>query len=104
MNLCVEKFVTNTEMGDCPPSSSGNVSVVMPCLCDSDCPKDVGMLRAHSRGLICLAPVSPIQPMTLICGVNEQFSACHTPCQPSCDDPTLAPCPPPTCVPGCHCQ
>ncbi|PIO64856.1 trypsin Inhibitor like cysteine rich domain protein [Teladorsagia circumcincta] len=42
--------------------------------------------------------------MTLVCGVNEQFSACHTPCQPSCDDPTLAPCPPPTCTPGCHCQ
>ncbi|XGW03689.1 hypothetical protein V3C99_015117 [Haemonchus contortus] len=48
--------------------------------------------------------MSPIQPMTLICAANEQFSACHSPCQPSCDDPTLAPCPPPTCTPGCHCQ
>ncbi|KAK6038658.1 hypothetical protein COOONC_23838 [Cooperia oncophora] len=55
-----------------------------------------------AEGKCCAMP--PIQPMTLICGVNEQFSACHTPCQPSCDDPTLAPCPPPTCTPGCHCQ
>uniref|UniRef100_A0A7I4YUS5 Thyroglobulin type-1 domain-containing protein n=1 Tax=Haemonchus contortus TaxID=6289 RepID=A0A7I4YUS5_HAECO len=89
--------------GDCPSSSVGNATVEMPCLCDSDCPKTWKCCE-HSKRLICLAPVSPIQPMTLICAANEQFSACHSPCQPSCDDPTLAPCPPPTCTPGCHCQ
>ncbi|KAJ1347896.1 hypothetical protein KIN20_003066 [Parelaphostrongylus tenuis] len=36
--------------------------------------------------------------------MNEQFSSCHSPCQPSCDDLKMAPCPPPACIPGCHCQ
>ncbi|WKY10800.1 hypothetical protein Q1695_002845 [Nippostrongylus brasiliensis] len=51
-----------------------------------------------------IGKVTSAQSLQLVCGVNEQFSACHTPCQPSCDDPTLIPCPPPTCTPGCHCQ
>uniref|UniRef100_A0A158P6M7 Thyroglobulin type-1 domain-containing protein n=1 Tax=Angiostrongylus cantonensis TaxID=6313 RepID=A0A158P6M7_ANGCA len=79
--------------GDCPSTSTEN-DTVLPCLCDSDCPP--------SRK--CCALPSAVQSLTLICGMNEQFSSCHTPCQPSCDDPALAPCPPPTCTPGCHCQ
>ncbi|KAK6040113.1 WAP-type 'four-disulfide core [Cooperia oncophora] len=41
--------------GDCPSSTLGNVSVVMPCLCDSDCPKTWKCCE-HTKGLICLAP------------------------------------------------
>ncbi|KJH49643.1 copper/zinc superoxide dismutase [Dictyocaulus viviparus] len=92
--------------GDCPSSSVVNATV-SPCLCDSDCPKPWKCCTtgtSFKTQLICQAPASSTQSLTLICGMNEQFSSCHTPCQPSCDDPTLVPCPPPTCIPGCHCQ
>ncbi|VDP01802.1 unnamed protein product [Heligmosomoides polygyrus] len=89
--------------GDCPTTPDENTTTALQCLCDSDCPKTWKCCE-HRKGLICQAPVPSMQSLTLICGMNEQFSACHTPCQPSCDDPTLIPCPPPTCVPGCHCQ
>ncbi|VDM63269.1 unnamed protein product [Angiostrongylus costaricensis] len=97
--------------GDCPSSSTEN-DTVLPCLCDSDCPPSrkcsltvLTMLAEWFFSLTKLSFVpSAVQSLTLICGMNEQFSSCHTPCQPSCDDPALAPCPPPTCTPGCHCQ
>ncbi|EYB92458.1 hypothetical protein Y032_0194g1456 [Ancylostoma ceylanicum] len=87
--------------GDCPTDPLDNTTT-QPCLCDSDCPSALKCCQ-HRKGLACQAPVSS-PTTTLICGINEQFSACHTPCQPSCDDPTLLACPPPTCQPGCHCQ
>ncbi|KAK6756644.1 hypothetical protein RB195_014830 [Necator americanus] len=88
--------------GECAANPPDNATM-LPCLCDSDCSSALKCCH-HPKGLTCQAPVSPSSSTTLVCGINEQFSACHTPCQPSCDDPTLLPCPPPICTPGCHCQ
>ncbi|CAJ0591313.1 unnamed protein product [Cylicocyclus nassatus] len=97
------KICEDYREGDCPDTPTDNITSFNPCLCDSDCPIALKCCP-HRKGLTCQAPVLTPSATTLICGVNEQFSACYTPCQPSCDDPTLLPCPPPTCTPGCHCQ
>ncbi|CAB03259.1 TIL domain-containing protein [Caenorhabditis elegans] len=41
--------------------------------------------------------------IAMVCGANEQYSACFSSCQPSCQDPSTPACPAPGCQPGCIC-
>ncbi|PAV71948.1 hypothetical protein WR25_16653 [Diploscapter pachys] len=84
----------------------------VPCRCDSDCYDNnkccPGLGRTNNLAesetqRFCMKPVTP-SGLSMVCGANEQFSACYSPCQPFCEDPTVTACPPPACQPGCHCQ
>ncbi|CAI2354942.1 unnamed protein product [Caenorhabditis sp. 36 PRJEB53466] len=75
--------------GECPVATNTSITHLTSCKCDSEC----------AKGAKCLTPT-----ISMICGANEQYSACFSSCQPSCQDPTTPACPPPTCQPGCICM
>ncbi|CAB3397645.1 unnamed protein product [Caenorhabditis bovis] len=106
-----EKGCTISYAGICPKHPTNQKLTIFPCSCDTECPigrKCCPTGTTHA----CLPVLTFTQPpksnqlsptMSLVCGANEQFSACYSPCQPSCQDPTTPACPAPDCQAGCIC-
>ncbi|CAI5451002.1 unnamed protein product [Caenorhabditis angaria] len=95
--------------GECPVLKDGYSNNRRPCECDSECPKQEKCCRTVTNKFnICLPAfnTSSLQmtpALSLVCGSNEQYSACYSACQPSCQDPSTPSCPMPNCQPGCVC-
>uniref|UniRef100_A0A1I7U292 Thyroglobulin type-1 domain-containing protein n=1 Tax=Caenorhabditis tropicalis TaxID=1561998 RepID=A0A1I7U292_9PELO len=111
-----EETCKSTSPGECPLPLNTSITTLTRCLCDSECepgakccPGSITNPNYHA----CLPaltklmsePISnEITPtISMVCGANEQYSACFSSCQPSCQDPSTPACPAPGCQPGCIC-
>ncbi|CAI4222658.1 unnamed protein product [Auanema sp. JU1783] len=97
------KNCTISRDGSCPKLKDASFRPAMYCRCDEDCYGKKKCCNFEDNNS-CADPVASTDDVTLLCASNEQFSACHSPCQPTCEDPAILPCPSPTCQAGCHCQ
>ncbi|CAD6189494.1 unnamed protein product [Caenorhabditis auriculariae] len=107
--------------GECP-NHTADLKSLPHCQCDSDCGVGKKCCRSTCMTTFSNTSTTKVQPesmtnttatprttnklpttLSLVCGANEQYSACYSPCQASCEDPTTMPCPSPGCSAGCIC-
>ncbi|KAF1752083.1 hypothetical protein GCK72_018637 [Caenorhabditis remanei] len=111
-----EETCKSVSPGECPLPLNTSITTLTRCLCDSECeagtkccPGSITNPNYHaclpSLTKIMNEPISnEINPtISMVCGANEQYSACYSSCQPSCQDPSTPACPAPGCQQGCIC-